>query len=176
MDSHFDQVMKKRSEAGEGTRLYFAYSTILDRAAFEEWRAQHGYDTFELPVGKLAEATDLTLVFDFASRWWGGRVAGLKDEPGSSVFGLLFEISEKDWPIIAHKEGAVTNMCTERPVKVRVGDQLIDATAFTTRPERQTNDGPVSGRFLEAIQAGAKGSGLPSAWVERLAVLAGVNR
>ena len=85
MDSHYDQVMKKRDEAGTGIKRYFAYSTILDRTAFLEWRSQHGYDFFELPEGKLAEATDLALVFDFPSRFWGGRVAGLKDEAGSSV-------------------------------------------------------------------------------------------
>src|SRR3712207_6937317 len=45
----------------------FAYSTILDRAAFEEWRAQHSYDFFELPEGKLAEALDVDLVYDFPS-------------------------------------------------------------------------------------------------------------
>lgn len=172
MDSHFDQVMKKRAEAGEGTRLYFAYSTILDRAAFEEWRAQHGYDSFELPPGKVAEALDLTLVFDFASRWWGGRVAGLKDENGSSVFGLLFEINAKDWPIIEHKEGVVTHMCMERPVKVRVGGEVLEAFAFTTRPERATSDGPVSTRFVDAISTGAKSAGLPAAWVQSLATLA----
>lgn len=172
MDSHFDQVMKKRAEAGEGTRLYFAYSTILDRPAFEEWRAQHGYDSFELPAGKVGEATDVTLIFDFSSRWWGGRVAGLQDAPGSSVFGLVFEISEKDWPIIGHKEGAVTNMCMERPVKVRVAGELVDATAFTTRPERATSEGPVSGRFVEAIQAGAKSAGLPESWLKQLPALA----
>ena len=36
MDAHYDQVMKARAAAaGAPTRLYFAYSTILDRAAFE---------------------------------------------------------------------------------------------------------------------------------------------
>jgi hypothetical protein len=64
MDSHYDQVMKQRDGAGQGTRKYFAYSTILDRQAFLEWRSQHGYDFFDLPEGKLAEATDLALVFE----------------------------------------------------------------------------------------------------------------
>ena len=59
MDSHYDQVMKARSTADTAAmKLYFAYSTILDRAAFEEWRAQHSYEFFELPEGKLAEALD----------------------------------------------------------------------------------------------------------------------
>src|SRR6478609_1352036 len=107
MDSHYDQVMNARAKASDsGTRLYFAYSTVLDRAAFEEWRTQHAYEFFDLPAGEVVEAVDLDLVYDFPSRWWGGRVAGLVDKPGSSVFGRLFEIAGADWPIVEHKEGA----------------------------------------------------------------------
>lgn len=168
MDAHYDQVMKARAQAGEGTRWYFGYSTILDRAAFEEWRGQHSYDFFDLPKGELAEASDLTLVYDFPSRWWGGRVAGLQDAPGKSVFGLLFAIPEKDWSIIQHKEGVVTGMCVERTVKVTAGDKVVEATAFTTNPVRAANDGPVSDRFIEALVRGAKSAGLPDAWVASL--------
>lgn len=168
MDAHHDIVMKAREQAGQGTRLYFAYSTILDRAAFEEWRGQHGYDFFELPKGTLAEAADLGLVYDFPSRWWGGRVAGLKDAPGQTVHGVVFEISEKDWSIVSHKEGGVTGMCVERPVKVKLDGKLVDATAFTTNPQRASADGPISDRFIEAIVRGAKAAGLPAAWIERL--------
>ena len=168
MDSHYDQVMKKRDSAGAGTRRYFAYSTILDRTAFVEWRSQHGYDFFELPEGKTAEAVDLALVFDFPSRFWGGRVAGLKDAPGASVHGRLFEISEKDWAIIQHKEGGITGMCVEKPVKVRVGSEVVDAVAFVTNPQRASPDGPISKPFVEALVRGAKSAGLPDAWVKQL--------
>jgi gamma-glutamylcyclotransferase len=169
MDAHYDQVMKAREAAAQaGARLYFAYSTILDRAAFEEWRSQHSYDFFQLPEGKLAEALELELVYDFPSRWWGGRVAGLADAPGHSVFGRLFEIQGKDWPIIQHKEGFVTGMCIERPVRVRVEGQEVEATAFTTSPRRASQDGPVSPRFIEALVRGAQSAGLPADYVERL--------
>src|SRR5277367_3985011 len=137
MDAHYDQVMKARSVADGGERKYFAYSTILDRAAFEEWRHQHGYDFFELPVGELAEAVDVGLDYDFPSRWWGGRVAGLVDRPGGSVHGLLFRIPGKDWPIIQHKEGLVTGMCVERAVRVRAQGRQLEATAFTTAANRR---------------------------------------
>ena len=132
MDAHYDQVMKARESAGEGTRKYFAYSTVLDRAAFEEWRGQHSYDFFDLPKGQLAEAVDVGLVYDFPSRWWGGRVAGLKDEAGQKVFGVVFDIAEKDWAIIAHKEGAVTGMCVERKVNVK----LVAGSGFGGKPRR----------------------------------------
>ncbi len=169
MDAHYDQVMKARAEAGQGTRQYFAYSTILDRDAFLEWRGQHGYDFFELPAGSLGEAADLALVYDFPSRWWGGRVAGLTDAHGGRVCGKVFEIAEKDWAIIQHKEGAVTGMSVERPVTVKLtAGQIIEATAFTTNPSRKSLEGPVSPRFVEALVRGARSAGLSEAWVEAL--------
>lgn len=169
MDSHYDQVMKAREASAQtGTRLYFAYSTILDRAAFEEWRAQHGYDFFDLPEGKLAEAVGIGLVYDFPSRWWGGRVAGLRDEAGQSIWGRLFEIPVKDWAIVQHKEGGVTGMSVEREVRVKVDGKELAATAFTTNPRRAASDGPVSDRFIEALVRGATAAGLPADYVKSL--------
>lgn len=168
MDAHHDLVMNARAKAGDGMRLYFAYSTVLDRAAFEEWRDQHGYGFFSLPEGRLAQAPGLGLVYDFPSRWWGGRVAGLADVPGQSVWGRVFEISEKDWPIIQHKEGVVTGMCVERPVSILIDGAPFPAIAFTTNPARASSDGPVSARFVEALVRGATAAGLPAQWVDSL--------
>jgi gamma-glutamylcyclotransferase len=169
MDAHYDQVMDARSRAeGAAERAYFAYSTILDRSAFEEWRQQHGYTFFELPAGELAEGLDLALEYDFPSRWWGGRVAGVVNRPGGSVHGLLFRIPGKDWPIIQHKEGFVTHMCVERAVRVRVGGRELEATAFTTADNRKSNEGPISARFVEALARGAQAAGLPATWVASL--------
>lgn len=171
MDAHFNQVMRLRAEAARQAappRHYFAYSTVLDRAAFDAWRTEHGYQAFDLPEGQVAEAFDVALVYDFPSRWWGGRVAGLADRPGGSVFGRLFEVPAVDWPIVQHKEGAITGMCVERPVVVLAGGERVEATAFATRPERASLEGPVSARFVEALLRGARAAGLPEAYVERL--------
>jgi len=166
MDAHYDQVMKAREQSSDAAeRLYFGYSTVLDREAFEEWRGQHGYDFFQLPEGELAEAVDLALVYDFPSRWWGGRVAGLEDRPGSSLYGRLFKIAGKDWPVIQHKEGVVTGMSVEREVKVRAGGKELTATAFTTAPSRKSDQGPISTRFVDALERGARAAGLPEAYV-----------
>ncbi len=163
--------MQRRSEVvrqGGPPRRYFAYSTVLDRTAFEEWRAQHGYDFFRLPEGSGAEALDLDLVYDFPSRWWGGRVAGLTDRTGASVFGVLLEIAAEDWPVVQHKEGAITGMCVERTVRVRAGGEIVEAIAFTTNPARASLDGPISQRFVEALTRGARAAGLPEGYVARL--------
>ena len=86
----------------------------------------------------MAQAKDVSLIYDFPSRWWNGRVAYLQDAPGSVAYGLLFEIQGKDWPIIQHKEGFVTHMCVEREVTVLTDGEPIRATAFTTNPARKS--------------------------------------
>lgn len=170
MDAHYSKVMKAREEISEsGTKFYFAYSGVLDRVAFEEWRLEHSYQFFNLPEGRVVEAKNLDLIFDFPSRWWGGRVAGLIDKQGSSVYGLLFEIPVKDWPIIQHKEGVVTGMSVERIVKVQGEAGEIEAIAFTTNPSRVSLQGPISEVYLEALERGAREAGLPEAYVASLA-------
>jgi hypothetical protein len=169
MDAHHDQVARRRlALASAPAKWYFAYSTILDAQAFDEWRSQHGYQDFQLPSGELAEAIDIDLIFDFPSRFWGGRVAGLVDRPGAKTYGLLFEIGGRDWPIIEHKEGAVTGMSVERPLHVRVGGSERDAVAFTTSPARASEAGPVSAPFLDALIRGARSAQLPADYLERL--------
>ena len=173
MDQHHDIVMRARAAAADHPRRnYFAYSTVLDRAAFLEWRAQHDYAFFDLPEGRVAEAIDLGLTFDFPSRWWGGRVAGLTDQPGSSVWGMVFTIEGRDWPIVQHKEGGITGMCVEREVVLRIGGAEEKAVAFTTHPGRASSAGPVSAAFVEALVRGARGAGLPEAWTGSLPSLA----
>jgi gamma-glutamylcyclotransferase len=169
MDAHYHIVMKARDEIKDtGKKLYFAYSSALDRDSFLEWREKHSYPFFDLPEGKLAEAKNTDLIFNFRSRWWGGRVAGLQARSGQSVYGLLFEINAKDWPVVQHKEGFITGMCIEIPVKVMVQGQEMNAIAFSTNPERATSEGAVSQDYIDALVVGAKSSGLPADYINYL--------
>lgn len=176
MDAHYTRVMSAREQIHDkGTRLYFAYSGVLDRDAFEQWRDEHSYHFFELPEGQVAEAKNIDLIFDFPSRWWGGRVAGLTANSGSSVFGRLFEIPAKDWPVVQHKEGVITGMSIEIPIKLLVDGKEVTATAFTTNPSRARTDGPISEGYMEALERGAAKSGLPEHYVKSLKNRAGLG-
>lgn len=169
MDAHYSKVMKARENINDKTpRLYFAYSGVLDREAFEEWRAEHSYHFFELPQGQLAKAENVELIFDFPSRWWGGRVAGLTEKEGCSVYGLLFEIPAENWPVVQHKEGVVTGMSIERSIRVNIDGKQMEATAFTTNPVRANLEGPISKIYLEALIRGARSSGLPEDYIASL--------
>jgi gamma-glutamylcyclotransferase len=169
MDAHYGIVMNARNNIKDtGTKMYFAYSGVLDRQAFEQWREEHSYQFFNLPEGQVASAENVDLTFDFPSRWWGGRVAGLVDKAGARVYGRLFEISAKDWPVVQHKEGVITGMSIERPVQVNVGGETIEAIAFVTSPQRASTDGPVSERYIQALISGATQSGLPPDYIASL--------
>ncbi len=169
MDAHYSKVMKARESIQDsGKKLYFAYSGVLDREAFEQWKEEHSYQFFTLPEGQVAEAKDIDLIFDFPSRWWGGRVAGLIEKPGASVFGRLFEIPAKDWPVVQHKEGVVTGMSVEKTIRVTVDGKEFEAIAFTTSPHRQSLEGPVSPAYVDALVRGARASGLPENYVAGL--------
>lgn len=175
MDAHYHKVMQAREAiTATGTRLYFAYSGVLDREAFEDWREEHSYHFFHLPEGSVAEAQNVDLTFDFPSRWWGGRVAGLVEKNGASVFGRLFEVPAKDWPVVQHKEGVVTGMSMERTLKVKTADGEFEATAFVTNPTRASTDGPISPRYIEALVRGAEASGLPKTYIDSLRAKAGL--
>jgi gamma-glutamylcyclotransferase len=169
MDAHYHKVMNARDAIKEtGNRLYFAYSAVLDKEAFEQWREEHSYQFFHLPEGRVAEAVGVDLIYDFPSRWWGGRVAGLMDKKESSIFGRLFEIPANNWPVVQHKEGVVTGMSVERPIHVIVDGKQVEATAFTTAPARASQEGPLSQDFIESWVRGATNAGLPAAYIERV--------
>jgi hypothetical protein len=169
MDAHYHKVMQARNQIKDtGTKLYFAYSGVLDRKAFEKWKEEHSYQFFELPEGEVAAAKDYDLIFDFPSRWWGGRVAGLTEKKGSVVYGRLFEIPAVNWPVVQHKEGVVTGMSVEIKIKVHVDGKEVEASAFVTSPQRASTEGPVSERYVEALIDGAKQSRLPTDYVQSL--------
>mgnify|MGYP001577568024 CR=1 FL=1 len=167
MDDHYNQVMDRIKSAPAGqARLYFGYSSVLDRAAFEEWKMQHGYPHFNLPEGEIVKAQDWKMDFNFPSRWWGGRAPGLVSSPGDAVYGKLYSLRSEEWPMIQHKEGHVTGAAVELNVMVTRSDgSRVEATAFTTNPVRVAHDGPVSARYLAAYEKGARDAGLPEEFI-----------
>ena len=144
---------------------YFCYSSALDAAAFHEWKVAHNYESFSLPKGIPAVALGVSYIFDFPSRYWGGRVlslARLTDEAQpADVHGVLFEIPDSSWPVIQHKEGVVTGASVELRVQVLAGNKIVMASAFVTNPERVSIEGPVSLKFLETVLKAYETAGVP---------------
>lgn len=149
-------------------RLYFAYSVILDPETFALRLKEGGHAAFGLPEGKVGEAQDVDLVFNFHSPKWGGRIASLVAMPGHSVFGKVFTLKDSDWAIVREAEGAKSGAFTELPIRVKVDGALLSATALAAAPGRTTTSGPVSESYADTLARGAEAAGLPKAYWEKL--------
>jgi cation transport regulator ChaC len=144
-------------------KKYFCYSSALDTTAFEEWAAGHGFSGFRFPQGTKARALSWKYCFDFPSRYWGGRVLSLAPTTNSEhgAWGILFEVEDKDWGMIQHKEGVVTGVSVETELEVLVNGEKQKAFAFLTNPTRRSEDGPLSQQFLEVLKRCYAHWGLP---------------
>lgn len=160
--------MAEARASGAPKRPYFGWSSILDAEAFAEWKVSHGHD-LSLANGRLARLSDHGIAWNLLSRYWGGRVPGIVPAKGREVWGMLWEIRAEDWPILEHKEGAVTGISVPMPVRVETGGALHEAVAFTTNPERATTQGPISGNFRDAWFRGARAAGLPESYLAEAA-------
>jgi AIG2 family protein len=149
-------------------RHYFAYSVLLDPETFALRMKESGHAAFRLPEGKVGEAQDVDLVFNFHSPKWGGRIASLVAMPGHSVFGKVLTLKDADWAIVRGAEGGKSGAFVELPVQVKVDGQLISATALSAAQGRTTSSGPVSESYANALARGAEAAGLPKAYWEKL--------
>jgi len=160
--------MPATSPKSGSDRLYFAYSVLLDPETFALRMKEGGHPTFRLPEGKVGQAQDVDLVFNFHSPKWGGRIASLTPSPGHSVYGRVHVLKDTDFAIVRDAEGAKSGTFQELTVQVKVDGQLLQAVAFGTAPGRATTSGPVSESYANTLARGAEAAGLPRAYWEKL--------
>ena len=147
---------------------YFAYGSVLSKRHLGEWSAEHGVDPRLFAQGRPAVLKGWSLVFDVESRFWGGLVADLKEDPAGAVHGVLFEIMPMAKDAVLRKEGVATGLSQEIDVTIEIDGQPEAAKAFVARPEKRVAPGAASGRLLGYLLEGAAERGLPEAWVAEL--------
>ncbi len=148
--------------------LYFAYGSVLSRRHVGEWAGEHGVDPRLFARGAPAVLKGYKLVFDVDSRFWGGKVGDLVEDKDSTVHGVIFEIPPLAKDAVLRKEGVATGLFQEIAVTVQAEGKELAAKAFVARPEKRTEQGPASGRYVGYLVEGAKERGLPASWVEEL--------
>jgi len=112
------------------SRAYFAYSALLDPQTFARRVGEEGNASFRLPEGKVAEAQDVDLVFNYHSPRWGGRIASLVAMPGHTVFGRLLQLDEADFQLVRRAEGGKSGAFREMAVRVKVDGKVVEAVAL----------------------------------------------
>jgi len=147
---------------------YFAYGSTLSKRHIGEWAAEHGVDARLFARGVPAVLRGYKLQFDVESRFWGGRVANLKEDPNGAVHGVLFEVMPMAKESVARKEGVPTGLSREIDVTVEAEGKPVPAKAFVARDEKRGEPGPASGRLLNYLIEGAEERGLPAEWIAEL--------
>ena len=148
--------------------LYFAYGSVLSRRHLGEWAAEHGVDARLFARGAPAVLRGYRLAFDVESRFWSGRVADIVEDKDGVVHGVLFEIPPMAKDAVLRKEGVPTGLFLEVPVTVEVDGKQVQAKAFSARPEKRSEAGPPSGRYMQYLLEGAQERGLPEPWQAEL--------
>jgi hypothetical protein len=122
----------------------------------------------------VARLVDYRLCFPRFSRSWQCASAGVEPYPGNAVWGVVYDVSENDLPVLHHHEGfdphrrpelnshifrevTVLRMNGSEPVKAMTYFAVPDGT--TARP---------SAVYLQAIIDGAEYHGLPLAYLAAL--------
>lgn len=174
-------VFGKAHEARAATApfTWFVYGSSLDRAAFGEWAASHGYVLPSFEGAVPARLEGWRLAFDVLSRHWGGAVASLVEAPGEAVEGLAVPLPGAARGLVDHKEGAVSGLYTAFPVRLVPlgGGAPIEALAFRAAPSRRlAKEVTPSAAYLAVMARGAKAAGLSPEWQQRLARLSEAAR
>jgi gamma-glutamylcyclotransferase (GGCT)/AIG2-like uncharacterized protein YtfP len=140
---------------------YFAYGANMAAAVMAEHCPDH------ILVGP-AELSDHELAFTRRSIRTGTGVADVIPRPGSSVWGVVYELDDAEFARLDLKEGA--GWAYERyPVNVRLVGRADPTPAVAYRVRRPE---PVavepSDEYLAGLVAAARERGLPAAYVEGL--------
>ena len=151
--------------------LYFAYGSNLDPEQMRSRCPSHR-------VVGLAELRDHRLVFPLFSQVWSGGVASVQPAHGSSVWGVVYDVSESELAVLDGFEGFrgagdQHNVYDRETVLVeltRADDgsfpRRVRALMYVARP---SNPSPPSARYLETILRGARHHRLPDDYIARLA-------
>lgn len=150
--------------------LYFAYGSNLDPDQMKQRCPSH-------QVVGLAALHDHKLSFPRTSHAWGGGVASIQLAHGSTLWGMVYELSEADMAALDDYEGwqgpADQHNVYDRELMF-VELTRPDDGSFSRRLRawvyvaRASNPAPPSRRYLDTVLKGARHFGLPEDYIIEL--------
>ena len=142
-------------------RKWFAYGLALDGETTAAFKGEGGVKFPPLPAGTEASLEGHAIVFTGSSPRFKGRVATLAPLSGERVQGVLYELDAAQWPAVEAFEKSLGGQA--RAVKVRVGKELVEATAFVLG----ASDAPeIDEGFLAALLRGMASAKLPDGYIK----------
>jgi gamma-glutamylcyclotransferase (GGCT)/AIG2-like uncharacterized protein YtfP len=153
--------------------LYFAYGSNMDPAQMRERCPDH-------QVVGLAGLRDHRLFFPLHSHRWGGGVASVQLHHGSTVWGVLYDLSEADLRSLDGIEGYRApgdqhNVYDREHVTVELTrpddgsiPRRVRADIYIARPSNPT---PPSRRYLDVLVRGAQQHRLPEEYIAQVSAV-----
>ncbi len=145
--------------------LYFAYGSNMSRSQMRERCPEHEC------LG-MAVLPDHALCFPRSSPVRLCGVAGLAEQPGSQVWGVVYRLSERDLHALDKREGydparpAHVNRYDRRTVRVLMDGATLECLTYFARSEAGQH--VPSTDYLRTIIVGAEENGLPTTYVQGL--------
>lgn len=155
---------------------YFAYGSNLNTRAVADWCRSAGHRLIPMRNGRPAVLDNYRLCFPVFSEYWQGGTADIVYDPGKSVAGALFELSEADMRLIDGKidrrlDGASREIGIYQRINVTVsplgkGDKVKAVTYQGTRVDK--DHVPPTQLYMDLLIQGAYAHGLSMMWIAYL--------
>jgi gamma-glutamylcyclotransferase len=152
---------------------WFVYGSTLDFDAFQAWCEQHGYTLPDVKSVKPARLPGWRLAFNVRSNFWGGVVASVVPQDGSTVEGVLIPLKADALGFVRHKEGMMSGLFEEKTATCEVGGEKKPCLVYTANPSRVVPESAPAPKFLATLVKGARERGLSAEWIAALEKLAG---
>lgn len=155
---------------------YFAYGSNLNTRAVAQWCRHHGKRLPNLRKGRPAILPNYRLCFPVFSESWGGGIADIAYDPGKSVAGAVFDLTEPEMRTLDEKIGRRTDAAGReigayRRLDVRVnpmskGEPIEAVTYQAILIDR--DHVPPSQFYMDLVIQGAYEHGLSMMWIAYL--------
>jgi len=152
---------------------YFAYGSNMDVDDFNKWCRCREKPSPEWKLIEVAWLENYELAFNYYSRSRRGGAANLMEKAGSSVYGLLFKVSDDELGIIAEKEGH-PSYYEEVEVEVRSGKGTpTKAKSYKVIKEREEDQHQLpTEEYMQLIIRNGRKHGFPAAYLSFLESIA----
>ena len=155
---------------------YFAYGSNLNARAVADWCRTGKQRSIVMRNGRPAVLDNYRLCFPIFSEYWQGGTADIVYDPGKSVAGAVFELSEADMKLIDAKidrrldaNGKEVGIYQRVDVKVSPLAKGSKINAVTYQGTRVDKDHvPPTQLYMDLLIQGAYSHGLSMMWIAYL--------
>ena len=143
--------------------LYFAYNA---RIAPDQMAAAAPGAEFQF----IAHLPEWGLDFPIANNTWDGALPAIKPEPGSTVWGAVYEIGRTDLVQLNAVESAESRSSETVEAMDRTGKrhQVVVHLLDASKPDNGNGSPPPSSDYLELMVKGSRHWNLPVGWIAGL--------